>query len=285
MKKIFILFCLCFLTALSLLGKNAKDPTLIAASFNILMAPKPTSNTWNLRRDKVAKTILQHKFDIFGTQEGFLHQLMDIKSRTGFEFVGHGREDGISGGEHSAIFYNPKRFELLDSGDFWLAENPSLPAKGWDAKCKRICSWGKFRDKQSGKIFYFFSLHMDHRGKNARKHSIELILKKIPEISGDYPFFCVGDFNIHSDHPSIAPLFKDKRFVDSMSAAKTKIPGPSGTFHKFKGEAIGDRIDYIFVSPGTEVLSYEIITQSFTNADGEKIYPSDHFPVAVRCVL
>jgi endonuclease/exonuclease/phosphatase family metal-dependent hydrolase len=50
----------------------------------------------------------------------------------------------------------------------------------------------------------------------------------------------------------------------------------AGTFTAFKmGNTTGEKIDYVLVQPGTEVLGADIIRVS---RDGR--YPSDHFPVA-----
>jgi endonuclease/exonuclease/phosphatase family metal-dependent hydrolase len=54
-----------------------------------------------------------------------------------------------------------------------------------------------------------------------------------------------------------------------------------GTFTGFRyGRVDGEKIDYIFVPPGTGVLSAAIVR---TARDGR--YPSDHFPVVARIVL
>ena len=54
-----------------------------------------------------------------------------------------------------------------------------------------------------------------------------------------------------------------------------------GTFSGFKVGSIGpDKIDYILVQPGTEVLSAEIDRFSRNGR-----YPSDHFPVTARVRL
>ena len=47
-----------------------------------------------------------------------------------------------------------------------------------------------------------------------------------------------------------------------------------GTAHSFKGGRAGNKIDYIFVQPGTEVLQAEILHDNKDNR-----YPSDHFPI------
>jgi endonuclease/exonuclease/phosphatase family metal-dependent hydrolase len=53
-----------------------------------------------------------------------------------------------------------------------------------------------------------------------------------------------------------------------------------GTFNGFVFGATGDKIDYVLVQPGTEVLSASIIR---TSQNGH--YPSDHFPVVARIAL
>jgi endonuclease/exonuclease/phosphatase family metal-dependent hydrolase len=53
---------------------------------------------------------------------------------------------------------------------------------------------------------------------------------------------------------------------------------PVGTFTGFKfGETAGEKIDYVLVPPGTEVVSAAIVR---TSRGGR--YPSDHFPVVAR---
>jgi endonuclease/exonuclease/phosphatase family metal-dependent hydrolase len=49
------------------------------------------------------------------------------------------------------------------------------------------------------------------------------------------------------------------------------------TGHGFKGMRQGNKIDYVFVPPGTKVLEAEIL---YDNVDGR--YPSDHYPVDAR---
>ena len=300
MKKLFITalsFAAILLSACSHcpFADRKPVPAITAATFNIWMAPTPEKNFWNERKNAVAALVLAHNFDIFGTQEGFAYQLEDIANATSYKYVGAGRDDGKRSGEHSAIFYNPARFELLKSGDFWFAETPDRPVKGWGAMCKRVCSWGEFVDKISGKKFYFFSLHYDHKGKVARAESSKLLAKKIREIAGDVPAVCAGDFNATPDDEPMQILFADGVLLDSKKLSKTPPYGPRGTWHDMTGTPKdGDRIDYVFVTKGVDVLSYEVVSDKASDFDAKKEanpqkkipeYPSDHFPVAVRLLL
>ena len=153
--------------------------TFIAASYNMRNANGSDStagNGWGRRYPVIAEMVRFYGFDIFGTQECFLHQLQDMKAALpGYDYIGAGRDDGKDKGEHSAIFYRTDKFDLVEKGDFWLSETPDKPSKGWDAVLPRICSWGHFKCKDTGFEFLFFNLHMDHMGKQARVESALLV--------------------------------------------------------------------------------------------------------------
>lgn len=157
-----IVFCNC---------QSYQPTSLTVASYNLRNANGSDSargDGWGQRYPVIAQIVQYHDFDIFGTQECFLHQLKDMKEALpGYDYIGVGRDDGKDKGEHSAIFYRTDKFDIVEKGDFWLSETPDMPSKGWDAVLPRICSWGHFKCKDTGFEFLFFNLHMDHIGKNA----------------------------------------------------------------------------------------------------------------------
>ena len=72
-----------------------------------------------------------------------------------------------------------------------------------------------------------------------------------------------------------APPFVDTFRVKQPDAKEV------GTFNGFKfGATTGDKIDYVLVPPGTEVIDAAIVRTSRENR-----YPSDHFPVTARIRL
>jgi endonuclease/exonuclease/phosphatase family metal-dependent hydrolase len=237
-------------------------------------------NAWQYRKDNVNALIRHHNLDIFGTQEGFLHQLQDICRLPEYAYTGGGRDDGKNAGEHSAIVYKKDRFEILESGNFWLSETPDVPGKGWDATCcNRICSWAKFKEKKTGKTFYFFNVHFDHQGRIAQRESGKLMVKKMQEIAKNNPVISTGDFNSTPDSEQIQIL--SSYLNDSRKVTKSPPYGPEGTFtSRFANPISQERIDYIFVSNGIDVLTYASVTDN-----NGKYYPSDHIPVIADIVL
>lgn len=273
MKNILLFACCFFCLTATAQNKN----TLRVASYNLrLGVANDGDNAWSNRKEMVKDLIIYHDFDIIGTQEGYDFQLKDVCELDAYVYTGHGREDGKSAGEHSAIIYKKDRFKLLDSGDFWLSETPDVPGKGWDAKCcNRICSWGKFKDKKSGKEFYFFNVHFDHEGVIARIESGKLMIKKIKEIAGKVPVICTGDFNSTPETEQIKTM--QTILHDSYLISSQKPYGPVGTFSGFKITAkLENRIDYIFTDNRMKVLKYGVLTDMLYGR-----FPSDHLPVVV----
>lgn len=252
-----------------------QDAEIKVATYNIRMdTPRDSMNAWPHRKENVKGLIQYHDFDIIGTQEGFIHQLNGLLEMPDFAFVGAGRDDGKTAGEHSAIFYKTDRFDLLESGDFWLSETPDKPGLGWDATCcNRIASWALFKDKESKKEFYVFNAHFDHQGVVARKESGKLMVQKIQEIAKSKPVICTGDFNSTPDTEQIIGL--STLLNDSYSVTKAPPYGPVGTTNSFRFTApMKNRIDYVFVSDDFVVSKYAVLTDA-----REQRYPSDHLPV------
>lgn len=239
-------------------------------------------NAWPNRIEMATGLLKFHEADLFGLQEALHGQILDVqKNMPGFEWFGVGRDDGEKGGEFSPVFYNKSKFILIESGTFWLSETPEKPSKGWDAALNRVVTWGKFKSKVTGKMFYYYNTHFDHRGDEARKKSAELITKKIREMAGNsgYPVILTGDFNLTPETEGIANIRKYLR--DSREITVAPPYGPVGTFNSFDWNApMKDRIDYVFVNEMVDVLKYAALTDS-----KEMRWPSDHLPVFAKIQL
>jgi len=279
MKKLIFFFTI--LLFLSQFAFAQKTTPVNIGSYNIRYDNKGDGiNAWPNRKENVKGLIKFHDIEIFGVQEALIGQLKDISELTDFAYIGKGRDDGKEAGEHSAIFYKKDRFKLLKSGDFWLSETPDKPGKGWDATCcNRICSWGRFQDLNTKKEFYFFNVHFDHQGVEARRQSGFLMAKKIKEIAGNSSTILTGDFNSTPETEQIKTI--QTILSDSREVTKQPAYGPEGTFNSFKFDAPMDkRIDYIFVSKNIDVLKYGVLTDA-----KEQRYPSDHQPVLIQAII
>lgn len=277
MKKLIIFVSLLFLAMAY--GKAEDKEVLKIATFNLRMdTPSDGENAWFHRKDMVNDLIRFYGFDLFGTQEGFTHQLKDILRLSDYRFIGVGRDDGKDAGEHCAIFYRSDRFKVLDQGDFWLSEHPEKPGRGWDGTCcNRICTWGKFEDLKNHKQFYFFNVHYEYEGDVARRESSNLMISRIKSIAGNQPVFLTGDFNAFPTEEPIR-ILNDSGFLnDSYKITKEAPFGPVCTYHGYDSTIkTEERLDYIWVTDSIQIDKYGVLTNTLYGHT-----PSDHFPVMV----
>ena len=253
-------------------------------SFNLLCGGREQRN-WASRAKMVVDTIRRADPDTLGVQEAHHDWMQTLcAGLPDYAFVGVGRDDGKTEGEYSAVFYKKDKFDLLDSGSFWLSETPDVPGvKGWDAACVRICSYAKLREKTSGKPFVHFNTHLDHRGLVAMQKGAELVTEKAAQICPDLPAFFTGDFNVTPDSEPYQTVIR-AGFADARQIAA--VSDDSVTFHT--EVFVTDRtdielsvIDYCFVKGDVQVRSFRVLRDVYPGG----LYPSDHFPVLTTVTL
>lgn len=269
-----------------------KDTMLRVMSFNIRNDNDGDKglNSWKVRKDKVASVIRFHHTDIVGLQEVLKDQLEYLDSHLSeYDFIGVGRDDGEDAGEFVPIFYRKDRITLEDWGAFWLSETPEVKGSmGWDAACVRVTTWGKFKDRRTNQIFFFFNTHFDHMGQVAMEKSAYLLLDKVEEIAADLPAIIVGDFNNTPDSKAYRILTNShgNALKDSKLVSKNGHYGCEFSFHGFDAlellkrvqrgsiDSVSQLIDFIFIKNEIDVINHAILAD---NWDG--VFPSDHMPV------
>ena len=270
---------------------NVNAQELRVLTFNIRYNnPSDGENAWPNRKDNAASMIKFYDADIVGLQEALVGQVHDLEERLlNYAWFGVGRDDGAEAGEFMTVFYLKDRFDVLEESTFWLSQDPTKPGKGWDAACNRVVTWGKFKERETGRIFYLFNTHFDHVGEIARRESAKLVLTKIHEIAGDVPAFLTGDFNSTPDsepYKIITEGLPDNptlKLIDTKKISLTPHHGPYGTMTDFELSNLkGNKkqIDYIFITGGMKVLKHATLSDTF---DG--YFPSDHMPVLVDVIF
>ena len=280
MKKIALLL----LAAVMVLPMNAAnkekkdDNTLKVMSYNIrLGSANDGTNSWGLRYPATAEMIEDQMPDIFGVQEALASQIRFIEDNfVNYKSVGVGREDGKKDGEHMSIFWNKKTVSLLKWGTFWLSETPEKPSMGWDAACKRTATWALMKCKKTGKKFYYVNTHLDHKGVEAQKNGLKLIVDRIDDINPEgYPMILTGDFNITPDNPNLVEL-------DSKMQSVRKVAEKTDNHDTFNGWGKGKGvIDYIYAYGFSAYPEYQTVTKRYA----DRKFVSDHYPICAVLVF
>ena len=179
-------------------------------SFNIRYGTaQDGENQWPDRSTLVGEVVTEFGPHVVGVQEALHFQLEELSGMLpGYGRVGVGRDDGVSAGEYSAILYRSDRLELLDQGTFWFSDTPEVPGSmSWGNRIPRICTWGRFRDRENGRSFTLFNLHWDHQSQPSREGAARLLLERMGAL-GDpgEPILVTGDFNAGEENPAFRIL-------------------------------------------------------------------------------
>ncbi|MBM3808498.1 MAG: endonuclease/exonuclease/phosphatase family protein [Acidimicrobiia bacterium] len=262
-------------------GASATAPEpLNVMTFNIRYGTANDGpDRWELRRGQLFDLLEAQAPDVIGLQEALHFQIDEILAAVpGYAMVGVGRSDGGQSGEYAAILYRSARLTVRQTHTFWFSDTPDVvKSNTWGAALERICTWALFDDAQ-GTSFYVFNLHLDHVSQSAREKSVTLLLDRIAKRAPSLPVVVTGDFNTGELNPAaqaMRKVFRDSYRVVHPTASE------AGTANSFKfGQTSGEKIDYIFVEPGTEVMGADILRSAVAGR-----YPSDHFPVTARIRL
>ncbi len=268
-------------------GVQAAPPEpLRVMSFNIRYGTaKDGPNHWDQRKEFVTDTIKAFDPDLLGTQEtlGFQRDFLAEKL-PGYTALGVGRDDGLNKGEMMAIYVRKDRFEIIESGHFWLSETPDvIGSKSWDTSLPRMATWVELKDtKATGTpSLVWMNTHFDHIGVEARKQSARLLRERV-QSQKDKPVIVTGDFNSIEGSEAYQNLFGPIESQPSLLMDTFRVLPKDqqrfddvATFSGFRpGARKGGRIDWIGVTDHFKVVSSEI---DYTERDGRT--PSDHFPV------
>lgn len=232
------------------------------------------------REYAVAETIRKGMPDSFGVQEATSTWMKYLNEEIGdkYAYVGVGRSNGKTSGEYSAVFYLKDKYELVDSDTFWISETPEKPSKGWDAQIKRICTWAVLEDKETGEKYVHVNSHFDHKGEEARKNSVVMILDKVKEYA-DLPVVFTADMNIVEGTEHYNSMVSDGALRDTKYVAEDTMDYL--TFHNLNPAANEGRIlDYVMINDKFDAKVYKVVT---AGVDGR--FVSDHYPVYADLIM
>ena len=275
MKRV-LLFALTMFIAVGFTSCTKPKNEIKVMSFNVLVSQNDNVNNWGQRKVAALNMLNEEKPTILGLQEATLPQVNYLaENLPQYGWVGIGREDGLNSGEFMAIFYLKDEVELLDSGTFWLSETPDEPSMGWDAACKRTCTWTKLKMKKTGTEFAYLNTHLDHVGKQAQRNGLALMVERCAQIVPQgMTAFVTADFNATTDDPIFEPLKAD--MLDARETApETDRRGTYNGFDNLQNVVI----DHIFYR-GAEAKTFRVLDK-FYGAP----YISDHYPVVMTATF
>jgi endonuclease/exonuclease/phosphatase family metal-dependent hydrolase len=235
--------------------------------------PNDGKHDWAGRREIVAQFLNEFSADVFGTQEGRGPQIKDLESLLPDHKLIDLNRNWIEERMYPCIFVNPKKIDVMDSGDIWLSETPQeAGSKSFDSAFPRLCTWIKANHRESNKEFFYVNVHLDHILSSTRASQIQVLINETKKINHqNLPVVITGDFN-ESPHEEVRSLLNIQcpDLYDPWIQLKND---EETSYHKFDGKnPEGTRIDWIMVDK-----SFSVENIILEKRDLNGIYPSDHF--------
>ena len=238
---------------------------LKVVSFNIRYGDDPNGYSIAERAPRLEKVTKKYDPDVIGFQEYTVIWEKEIENRFP-EYEIFNKYRSVHELEAAPILWKKDKFELLNTGYFWLSSTPEVESRGWDElyNCWRMCEYVILKHKESGKVFTYMNTHYGF-GDKGQVDSSRLIYEYSKKIS-PYPTFVTGDFNMYPDSLGYGEITKHFTDVNGATANDRRT-----TYHGY-GTVDNAHIDYCFIDEKIKPLSFKLIDET---VDGK--YPSDHY--------
>ena len=216
--------------------EKSEDATRVM-SFNLRCKNDGIQTITN--RSKVAvEVIKQYAPDSFGVQEctprwkRILAANLDGK----YACVGAARDYYGPFTEYSSIYYLKDKYNLIDSGTFWLSETPEKRwTKSFDSTCFRVASWALLEDKETGVRYTHINTHLDHVLETTREAQMTVLIECVNKVANGSPIVMTGDFNAYEDN-SLVYNVACGSFNDAKKVAVNSDTGRTFTSYGTKEE-------------------------------------------------
>lgn len=237
------------------------------------------------RKENTVKDVTNFMPDTLGVQEFNLRWFNIFKDKGVFdeyEFVGEqrygDRDREANDNEYSAILYRKGKFNLIDSGTYWLSETPEQPDTKLEAsKYVRIMTYAVLERISDGVLFVHVNTHLNSTPElNLRQMEIlvSVVNEKIYAKYGELPTFFTGDFNASPISESADGY---KYLISTGTENSRDVAEVTSDENTIKN---GGMIDHCIITKGDFLVTFFDVGDDKGDAD-----TSNHYPVYVKMYI
>lgn len=244
---------------------------LTVVSFNIMAEFLSADGVppWSERRDKCVELLKEHDPDLVGLQEPTPRQVQFlVDALPGFASLHYPRYNYTD----AALLYRSDRFELVESGFWWLSKTPDKPlTTGFGNTVPRLVVWALLEHRPTRTRLYAINTHFDNTMPSQVKMAALCQEKLAPMAEKGLPMIWMGDFNTDQKRGDFDMLVSNG-WKDSYTACPEASPG--GRDDNVPTFENGKRIDHIFHHGPTKAVEWRRLDTD------PKL--SDHYPILAR---
>jgi endonuclease/exonuclease/phosphatase family metal-dependent hydrolase len=183
--------------------------------------------------------------------------------------------DAIPSPYEIILFYRTELFKQRATGHWWLSPTPDRLSIGFGNSAPRVVLWACLVHRASGRSFYIFNTHLDHR---CIPSMVQVCREQFRAFStADVPLMFMRDLNFNPDDPNYSQLAADGWRDSHSTGARTDCP----TFLSDHPDIPSGRIDHIlYRGDGLKPQSWARL-----HSPDPTRRLSDHDPVCVRLRL
>ena len=212
-------------------------------------------------------------------EENWAGILSDIAAEKGYENIYNLRAFDSNTNETTPIMWKADKFTVIDSGYFWLRDDPTKKgSNNWgDSDEIRGCTWIKFKVNKTSSYFYVLNTQVGVSYAEEEK-TAEFLMKLIAaeeplyngiNICNDAPFVLAGDFN--SSHNSSA-MATYEYYLDNADTNRSNVFTLNDAANPFNNE-----FDHCLYTKETIAsLGYTADEEKRAVYNGASCYVSDH---------
>ena len=257
---------------------NPKTVRIVSSNIRFMNNNQDLENGWDRRKTAVTSMMKDLKPAVIGFQECSRYQRDYILGHCpDYEYVDYLIRRNEKNLKSYAAFTDPVMWdrnvlELLEWDAFYLSETPDTCSMSWDSAEPRTALWCRFKHKKTGKEFIFINTHLDHKGVEARKNGLEVLLNQMEKVNTKkLPMVVLGDFN--AQYKETATLDRIKaEWKDARMEAKDS--DDKYTFNGF-GKTWNGTVDYIWYKGFKRCHDFKVIVRKYNHVP----FISDHYPI------
>lgn len=270
----------------------AADPSsLVVFNYNVMCSFCKNSDfpqweqAWKTRVPWLADVVQRYDPDLIGLQElnhlgiaeGSPDEATQILGATHWGIYYYLSKPGDAFDFHypdACLAWRKSRFELLETGQFWLSPEPDVAysvgfSKGM--QFPRLVVWARLKDKASGREIAFANTHFDNNAPS-QELSAPLSLQRLAPLAAKSPLIFCGDFNSAPGSKAYGLLVSGApKLVDTYGIAKEKTQESNVKPTPAWDEP--SRIDHVFVTAPLQVDKWSIDLWRYGQ---QQQAPSDH---------
>ncbi len=178
--------------------------------------------------------------------------------------------------EACSIYYRTDKFELVNSGTFWLSDTPEVRDSMFEGASEpRVCTWVHLKEKKTGLEYVHINTHLAHDSYRMRQKQLAVIVDRLQQF-GDLPIVFTGDFNQSTIGGSMPSPFADARATAAQTVSKdqwasvVRYQDPATTTYN----PARAPLDFIFYTK--EDFTATVYKNIHHHEDG--LWMSDHLP-------